>query len=97
VPASARRGSPCLGGQYAVMDVGKKPPTSVERLLYRYPEAAIAMNMSEDAVQKLVAEGEIKVIRPGVFAKGSKHASRVVLIPVSEIHAWIERQLAAEA
>ena len=56
------------------------------RLAYRVREAGEQLGISERAAWRLVASGELAVIRAG----------RATLVPASALEAWITRKLSEE-
>ncbi len=58
------------------------------KLALTYQEFADAIGVSKSTAQKLVHDGKVKHFRPGPL---------IVRIPVTEIQAWIEREIAAAA
>ncbi len=58
------------------------------KLALTYDEFADAIGVSKSTAQKLVREGRVKHFRPGPL---------IVRIPVTEIQAWIEREVTAAA
>ena len=59
----------------------------MDRLLLRPAEAAEAIGIGRSKVYELLASGDLPSIRIG----------GVIRVPVTSLHAWIERQLAARA
>ena len=59
----------------------------MDRLLLRPAEAAEAIGIGRSKVYELLASGDLPSIRIG----------GVIRVPVTALHAWIERQLAARA
>ena len=56
----------------------------MDRLLLRPAEAAEAIGIGRSKVYELLASGDLPSIRIG----------GVIRVPVTSLHAWIERQLA---
>lgn len=54
-----------------------------DRLLVRIPEAAERLGLSRSSMYEMIAAGEFRVVRYG----------RAVRVPVSELTAWVERNL----
>ena len=59
---------------------------SIERLLYRPAEAAIAIGVSRSRMYELITSGEIPSIRLGGTWR----------VPVESLRQWIKKQLSAE-
>ena len=59
----------------------------MDRLLLRPAEAAEPIGIGRSKVYELLASGDLPSIRIG----------GVIRVPVTALHAWIERQLAARA
>ena len=59
----------------------------MDRLLLRPAEAAEAIGIGRSKVYELLASGDLPSIRVG----------GAIRVPVTALHTWIERQLAARA